>query len=232
MKLAGFRELPRVSMRKDPLMPRCITSTLASSKSASRYLARRPSPTTRRPSSCVAKRSGSGKRRSGRFCSTSRTTPTIGGLEKPRRTVSTSGSSGMASHAACVVLLQQRAGWLRKGICPQFRRNLPTKFRRRTLASPFRVGWRMSIFEPVQVALAEGYWRVKVNVSSEAAEYISHDGRSASPRNWKPRAGGNAPRKFAGRRRRRGDFKPTPVRRGRATPEAEIRSRQKRSARS
>jgi len=33
----------------------------------------------------------------------------------------------------------------------------------------------MSIFEQVQVALAEGYWRVKVNVSSEAAEYISHD---------------------------------------------------------
>ena len=56
---------------------------------------------------------------------------------------------------------------------------IPTQFanesRRRTLASPFRVGWRMSIFEPVQVALAEGYWRVKVNVSSEAAEYISHD---------------------------------------------------------
>jgi hypothetical protein len=33
----------------------------------------------------------------------------------------------------------------------------------------------MSIFEPVEVTLTEGYWRVKVNVSSEAAEYISHD---------------------------------------------------------
>jgi hypothetical protein len=36
-------------------------------------------------------------------------------------------------------------------------------------------GRRMSIFEPVEVTLTEGYWRVKVNVSSEAAEYISHD---------------------------------------------------------
>jgi hypothetical protein len=33
----------------------------------------------------------------------------------------------------------------------------------------------MSIFEPVQVALAEGHWRVKVNVSAQAAEYITHD---------------------------------------------------------
>ena len=33
----------------------------------------------------------------------------------------------------------------------------------------------MGIFEPVQVALVEGYWRVKVNVSADAAEYVTHD---------------------------------------------------------
>jgi hypothetical protein len=31
----------------------------------------------------------------------------------------------------------------------------------------------MGLFEPVQVALAEGCWRVKVNVSADAAEYIT-----------------------------------------------------------
>ena len=33
----------------------------------------------------------------------------------------------------------------------------------------------MGIFEPVQVALVEGYWRVKVNNSADAAEYVTHD---------------------------------------------------------
>jgi hypothetical protein len=33
----------------------------------------------------------------------------------------------------------------------------------------------MGIFEPVQVALVEGYWRVKVNISADAAEYVTHD---------------------------------------------------------
>jgi hypothetical protein len=33
----------------------------------------------------------------------------------------------------------------------------------------------MGIFEPVQVAFVEGYWRVKVNVSADAAEYVTHD---------------------------------------------------------
>ena len=33
----------------------------------------------------------------------------------------------------------------------------------------------MGIFEPVQVALVEGYWRVKVNVSADAAEYVTDD---------------------------------------------------------
>ena len=33
----------------------------------------------------------------------------------------------------------------------------------------------MSIFEPAQAVLAEGHWRVKVNVSAEAVEYITHE---------------------------------------------------------
>jgi hypothetical protein len=34
----------------------------------------------------------------------------------------------------------------------------------------------MSIFESAQAVFVEGYWRVKVNVSAEAAvEYITHD---------------------------------------------------------
>ena len=33
----------------------------------------------------------------------------------------------------------------------------------------------MGIFEPVHVALVKGYWRVKVNISADAAEYVTHD---------------------------------------------------------
>ena len=33
----------------------------------------------------------------------------------------------------------------------------------------------MGIFQPVQVAFVEGYWRVKVNISADAAEYVTHD---------------------------------------------------------
>ena len=33
----------------------------------------------------------------------------------------------------------------------------------------------MSIFEPAQAVLAEGHWRVKVNVSAEAIEDITHE---------------------------------------------------------
>ncbi len=33
----------------------------------------------------------------------------------------------------------------------------------------------MSIFEPVQVAMAEGHWRLRVKVSADLIEYITHD---------------------------------------------------------
>jgi hypothetical protein len=33
----------------------------------------------------------------------------------------------------------------------------------------------MSIFEPIQVALAHGRWRVKVTTGPDAVEYISHE---------------------------------------------------------
>jgi hypothetical protein len=33
----------------------------------------------------------------------------------------------------------------------------------------------MGIFQPVQVAFVEGYWRVKVSVRADAAEYVTHD---------------------------------------------------------
>ena len=33
----------------------------------------------------------------------------------------------------------------------------------------------MSIFEPIQVALAAGRWQVKVTIGADAVEYISHE---------------------------------------------------------
>jgi hypothetical protein len=33
----------------------------------------------------------------------------------------------------------------------------------------------MGIFQPVQVAFVEGYWRVKVSVRADAAEYVTQD---------------------------------------------------------
>src|SRR5262249_45577676 len=60
-----------------------------------RYLARRPSPVTVFPSSRQMKSLGSGCRRSGRLSSTlSKRAPSMAG-SRPRRTVSTSGSSGI-----------------------------------------------------------------------------------------------------------------------------------------
>ena len=59
-----------------------------------RYLARRPKASMRWPVSLAAKFSGKGKRRSARRSSTRNIrAPTIAG-SRPRRTVSTSGSSG------------------------------------------------------------------------------------------------------------------------------------------
>src|SRR5262245_54371619 len=92
----------RVATRNDPDMPRCITSTSPEERSASRYFARRPSPSTRLPSSRATKSFGSGQRRSPRCASTLvKRAPSMTGCS-PRRTVSTSGSSGIrsASHRA------------------------------------------------------------------------------------------------------------------------------------
>ena len=81
-------------------MPRCISSTSPEDKSASRYFARRFKPSTVAPSSRLLKFFGNGKRRSGRRCSTrTKRAPSITGC-RPRRTVSTSGSSGMVYFVA------------------------------------------------------------------------------------------------------------------------------------
>ena len=78
-------------------MPRCINSTSPEDKSASRYLARRPSPSTVLPSRRAAKSFASGQRRSPRWAMTLvKRAPSITGAS-PRRTVSTSGSSGMVN---------------------------------------------------------------------------------------------------------------------------------------
>ena len=52
-------------------MPRCMTSTSPEARSARRYFARRPSAVTVRPAGARRSARGSGKRRSGRRCSTS-----------------------------------------------------------------------------------------------------------------------------------------------------------------
>src|SRR5712691_5560302 len=76
-------------------MPRCMTRTSPEERSARRYLARRPNPTTVLPSSRAAKSFGSGQRRSRRCATTlAKRTPSMTGA-RPRRTVSTSGNSGM-----------------------------------------------------------------------------------------------------------------------------------------
>lgn len=33
----------------------------------------------------------------------------------------------------------------------------------------------MSIFEPIEVVAAEGFWRVQINVSADGVEYITHN---------------------------------------------------------
>src|ERR1043166_6303760 len=77
-------------------MPRCIIRTSPEERSASRYLARRPRPVTVLPVRRLTKSLGNGRRRSGRLASTfTKRAPSMTGA-RPRRTVSTSGSSGMA----------------------------------------------------------------------------------------------------------------------------------------
>src|SRR5260370_17375543 len=76
-------------------MPRCMMSVSPLSSPASRYFARRERCSTRRPVRRLTKRSGNGNRKSGRRCSTSSiAAPTRTGA-RPRRTVSTSGISGI-----------------------------------------------------------------------------------------------------------------------------------------
>src|SRR5215207_5525090 len=96
----GMELLPSFLTRKRPDMPRCMTSTSPDDRSATRYLARRPRDVTVRFSSRAAKRSGKGKRRSGRRCSTRAKLAPTSAASRPRRTVSTSGSSGIDRLAA------------------------------------------------------------------------------------------------------------------------------------
>ncbi len=86
------------SMRNEPDMPRCMRSTVPSSSSASRYLARRRRADDRPALQPGRETLGKGKRRSGRRASHARCAPPITGAS-PRRTVSTSGSSGIRSPA-------------------------------------------------------------------------------------------------------------------------------------
>src|SRR6185437_8834246 len=84
-------------MRNEPDMPRCMTSTSPDERSAVRYLARRPSPSTVLPSTRFSKSLAIGQRKPRCRTSTLSTrAPSIAGAS-PRRTVSTSGSSGMVN---------------------------------------------------------------------------------------------------------------------------------------
>src|SRR3984957_8633284 len=77
-------------------MPRCAMRVSPPSSWNRRYLARRLTSTMRWPVSLLAKAGGKGKRMSARRNWTSRIrAPSIAGV-RPRRTVSTSGSSGIA----------------------------------------------------------------------------------------------------------------------------------------
>src|SRR5262245_59830030 len=84
-------------MVKRPLIPRCMSRLSPPSRPTRRYLARRPTVSMRRPASRRAKPSGKGTRKSSRFSSTFSIRRPIMALSRPRRTVSTSGSSGMAT---------------------------------------------------------------------------------------------------------------------------------------
>src|SRR5690606_31713273 len=85
-------------MRNDPDMPRWQISSGPPSVSMVRYLARLPSETIRWPASRSEKTGEKGNRRAGRRVSAERMrAPSITGC-KPRLTVSTSGSSGMAGN--------------------------------------------------------------------------------------------------------------------------------------
>jgi hypothetical protein len=83
------------STRNQPDMPRCITSVSPDESGVTRYFARRVTDITRVPIRRAAKFSGSGPRKSARRAITaSKRAPAITG-SSIRRTVSTSGNSGM-----------------------------------------------------------------------------------------------------------------------------------------
>src|SRR5215212_9108559 len=87
--------------RNEPDMPRCISRTSPEVRSARRYLARRPSPMMVWPVSRAAKSRWNGKRRSLRLTSIfAIRDPSMAGC-RPRRTVSTSGNSGMDGRSPC-----------------------------------------------------------------------------------------------------------------------------------
>src|SRR5262245_24079308 len=84
-------------MVKRPLIPRCMSRLSPPSRPTRRYFARRPTVSMRLPASRRAKPPGKGTRKSPRFSSTFSIRRPIMALSRPRRTVSTSGSSGMAT---------------------------------------------------------------------------------------------------------------------------------------
>src|SRR5271166_4553561 len=99
------------SIRNDPDMPRWAISVSPLSRLKRRYLARRARPIIRRAVNRCANRGGKGNRMSARRVSTLWIrAPSITG-SRPRRTVSTSGNSGMGmvpddSEEGCAVFLQ------------------------------------------------------------------------------------------------------------------------------
>src|SRR5690606_19674635 len=88
--------MPCSAKRQEPVMPRWLNSVAPPESPNSRYLARRPTPVTVWPSSAGLRPAGRGKRRSARLSVTSVMVAPLSQGSRPRRTVSTSGSSGMA----------------------------------------------------------------------------------------------------------------------------------------
>ena len=107
---------PRHGCGTSPTCPDGRSARVACRDGWSRYFARRPTDTIAPPVKPARRnRSGKGKRRSGRRCSTATmVAPSITGAS-PRRTVSTSGSSGIGGNRAV------EGGAVRTGRKPQMR---------------------------------------------------------------------------------------------------------------
>ena len=132
-------------------MPRCITSTSPDDRSASRYLARRPSPLTVLPLSRFTKSFGSGQRRSPRCATDLVEARALHHGRRPRRTVSTSGSSGMVStsrwDAADIASpVPARYGPAETGLFPAAVRTIamPGPAKRDPFRLPQRAAWRQA----------------------------------------------------------------------------------------